>query len=60
MFSSLLPYRLTIRDEIIPRAVLWYVGDGAQGKMDIDFGESEDEEGDENLNEDEYDSDDSW
>ncbi|KAL6192788.1 hypothetical protein ACLB2K_033874 [Fragaria x ananassa] len=52
--------QLTIRDEIIPRAVLWYVGDGAQGKMDIDFGESEDEEGDENLNEDEYDSDDSW
>ncbi|KAL6190084.1 hypothetical protein ACLB2K_036484 [Fragaria x ananassa] len=51
---------LTIRDEIIPRAVLWYVGDGAQGKMDIDFGESEDEEGDENLNEDEYDGDDSW
>ncbi|XP_062013025.1 nucleosome assembly protein 1;2-like [Rosa rugosa] len=39
---------LTIRDEIIPRAVLWYVGEGAQGKMSIDWGESEDEEGDEN------------
>ncbi|KAK9936536.1 hypothetical protein M0R45_013372 [Rubus argutus] len=39
---------LTIRDEIIPRAVLWYVGEAAQGEMEVDFGESEDEEGDEN------------
>ncbi|KAM5588043.1 nucleosome assembly protein 1,2-like [Rosa sericea] len=36
---------LTIRDEIIPRAVLWYVGEGAQEEMEIYFGESEDEEG---------------
>ncbi|XP_062014722.1 nucleosome assembly protein 1;2-like [Rosa rugosa] len=36
---------LTIRDEIIPRAGLWYVGEGAQEEMEIYFGESEDEEG---------------
>ncbi|KAK9936539.1 hypothetical protein M0R45_013375 [Rubus argutus] len=45
-----------IRDEIIPRAVLWYVGEAVQGDMEVDFEDSD--ESDEDVDEDDFENED--